>query len=259
MVPVSSLITIAICAVIGIAVPILLSWWMVKKYNVKVRTILIGAGVFVLFALVLETILHQVVLKGSIGPTITGNVWYYALYGGLAAGIFEETGRFLAMKFLLKDEPSGAKTAVAYGIGHGGIEMLIIFGFSMVSNLIIASMINLGQADTILSALPADTQAQMQGTFAQFETSTPGPFFPGVWERTSAIILQVGLSVFVWTAVRKGGKWLWLFPAAILIHFLVDASAVLLMDSVSMAMLETIVCAMAVAVGASAVMLAKKL
>lgn len=259
MVPVSSLITIAICAVIGIAVPILLSWWMVKKYNVKVRTILIGAGVFVLFALVLETILHQVVLKGSIGPTITGNVWYYALYGGLAAGIFEETGRFLAMKFLLKDEPSGAKTAVAYGIGHGGIEMLIIFGFSMVSNLIIASMINLGQADTILSALPADTQAQMQGTFAQFETSTPGTFLTGVWERTSAIILQVGLSVFVWTAVRKGGKWLWLFPAAILIHFLVDASAVLLMDSVSMAVLETIVCAMAVAVGASAVMLAKKL
>lgn len=259
MVPVSSLITIAICAVIGIAVPILLSWWMVKKYNVKVRTILIGAGVFVLFALVLETILHQVVLKGSIGPTITGNVWYYALYGGLAAGIFEETGRFLAMKFLLKDEPSGAKTAVAYGIGHGGIEMLIIFGFSMVSNLVIASMINLGQADTILSALPADTQAQMQGTFAQFETSTPGTFLTGVWERTSAIILQVGLSVFVWTAVRKGGKWLWLFPAAILIHFLVDASAVLLMDSVSMAMLETIVCAMAVAVGASAVMLAKKL
>ena len=106
---------------------------MVKKYNVKVRTILIGTGVFVLFALVLETILHQVVLKGAIGPTITGNVWYYALYGGLAAGIFEETGRFLAMKFLLKDEPQGARTAVAYVIGHGGIEMLIIFGVSMVS------------------------------------------------------------------------------------------------------------------------------
>ena len=253
MVPVSSLITIAICAVIGIAVPILLSWWMVRKYDVKVRTILIGAGVFVLFALVLETILHQVVLKGAIGPTITGNVWYYALYGGLAAGIFEETGRFLAMKFLLKDEPSGARTAVAYGIGHGGIEMLIIFGVSMISNLVIASMINLGQADTILSALPAEAQAQMQGTFAQFETSTPGTFLTGVWERVSAIILQVGLSVF------KGGKWLWLFPAAILIHFLVDASAVLLMDSVSMAVLETIVCAMAVAVGAAAVMLAKKL
>ena len=99
----------------------------------------------------------------------------------------------------------------------------------------------------------------MQGAFAQFETSTPGTFLTGLWERTSAIILQVGLSVFVWTAVRKGGKWLWLFPAAILLHFLVDASAVLLMNAVSMVVLETIVCAMAVAVGASAVMLAKKL
>ncbi len=259
MVPVSSLVTIAVCAVIGIAAPILLSWWMVKKYNVKVRTILIGAGVFVLFALVLETILHQLVLKGTIGPSITGNVWYYALYGGLAAGIFEETGRFLAMQFLLKDEPSGAKTAVAYGIGHGGIEMLIIFGVSMIANLVIAVLINAGQADTILSTVPAEAQAQMQGTFAQFETSSPGTFLTGLWERASAIILQLGLSVFVWTAVRKGGKWLWLFPAAILLHFLVDASAVLLMKSVSMVTLEAIVSAMAVAVGASAVMLAKKL
>ena len=232
---------------------------MVKKYNVKVRTILIGAGVFVLFALVLETILHQLVLKGPIGPSITGNVWYFALYGGLAAGIFEETGRFLAMQFLLKDEPSGAKTAVAYGIGHGGIEMLIIFGVSMIANLVIAALINAGQADTILSAVPAEAQAQMQGTFAQFETSSPGTFLTGLWERASAIILQLGLSVFVWTAVRKGGKWLWLFPAAILLHFLVDASAVLLMKSVSMVALEAIVSAMAVAVGAAAVMLAKKL
>ena len=259
MVPVSSLVTIAVCAVIGIAAPILLSRWMVKKYNVKVRTILIGAGVFVLFALVLETILHQLVLKGPIGPSITGNVWYFALYGGLAAGIFEETGRFLAMQFLLKDEPSGAKTAVAYGIGHGGIEMLIIFGVSMIANLVIAALINAGQADTILSAVPAEAQAQMQGTFAQFETSSPGTFLTGLWERASAIILQLGLSVFVWTAVRKGGKWLWLFPAAILLHFLVDASAVLLMKSVSMVALEAIVSAMAVAVGAAAVMLAKKL
>lgn len=232
---------------------------MVKKYNVKVRTILIGAGVFVLFALILETIMHRVVLKGPIGPSITGNIWYYALYGGLAAGIFEETGRFLAMKFLLKSEPQGARTAVAYGVGHGGVEMLIIFGVSMISNLVISALINAGQANLILSSVPADAQAQLEGAFAQLEASTPGTFLTGLWERASAIIIQIGLSVMVWTAVRKGGKWLWLFPAAILLHLLVDASAVLLMNSVSMAVLEAIVCAMAVAVGAAAVMLAKKL
>ena len=258
MVPAASIVTIAICAILGIGAPILLSWWMVKKYQVKPTTILIGAGVFIVFALVLETILHQVVLKGPGGPSITGNIWYYALYGGLAAGIFEETGRFLAMKYLLKKEPKGAETAVAYGIGHGGAEMLVIFGLTMVSNLVIAVMINLGQADTILSSVPAEAQAQLQGTFAQFETSTPGTFLTGLWERASALILQLGLSVMVWTAVRKGGKWLWLFPAAILLHFLVDAIAVLLMNAVSMAVLEAIVCALAIAVGAAAVMLARR-
>ena len=259
MVPLSSIITIVICAILGIGAPILLGWWMVKKYQVKPGTILIGAGVFIVFALILETILHQVVLKGPNGTAIMGNVWYYALYGGLAAGIFEETGRFLAMKYLLKKEPSGAKTAVAYGIGHGGAEMLIVYALAMISNLAIAVMINTGMADTILASAPAEAQAQVQEQFSQLQSSTPGTFLTGLWERVSAIILQLGLSVIVWTAVRKGGKWLWLFPAAILLHFLVDASAVLLMKAVSMVALETIVCALAVAVGAAAVMLAKKL
>ena len=259
MVPASSLITISICAILGIAAPFLLSLWLVKKYSVRVRTILIGAGVFVVFALILETIMHQIVLKGPMGPSITGNIWLYALYGGLAAGIFEETGRFLAMKFLLKDEPQGAKTALAYGVGHGGAEILIIFGISMISNLVISALINSGQTDIILSSSPSEAKAQLQGAFAELEASSPGTFLTGLWERVSAIALQLGLSVMVWTAVRKGGPWLWLFPAAILLHFIVDASAVLLMKSVSIVALETIVSAMAVAVGAAALMLAKKL
>ena len=248
----------ALCAVIGIAAPILLSWWYVKKYQVRWRTILIGAGVFIVFALLLETILHQIVLKGSHGQAIIGNIWYYALYGGLAAGVFEETGRFLAMKFLLKQEPSQARTGVAYGIGHGGIEMLIIFGITMISNLALAGMINNGQADTLIASAPAEAQAQVQAQLAQLQTSTAGTYLIGLWERASVIILQIGLSVMVWTAVRKGGKWLWLFPAAILLHFLVDGCAVILAKSASMVTVEIIISAMAVAVGAIACALARK-
>jgi hypothetical protein len=62
----------------------------------------------------------------------------------------------------------------------------------------------------------------------------------------------------VWTAVRKGGKWLWLFPAAILLHFLVDASAAVLVKTVSMPVTETLLCCMAIAVGAIGYMLARK-
>ena len=249
----------ALNAILGIGVPIVLAWWLVKKQKVNIRTILIGAAVFIVFALVLETIMHQIVLKGSYGAIITGNIWYYALYGGLAAGIFEETGRFLAMKFLLKKEPTEAKTAVAYGVGHGGVEMMIIFGLSMISNLAIAAMINGGQTEMLLGSAPADARAQVEAQFAQLETTTAGTYLLGLWERISALILQVGLSIMVWTAVRKGGKWLWLFPAAILLHFLVDGMAVILSKSASTVVVETLVFCFAIAVGAIGFMLARKL
>ena len=60
-------------------------------------------------------------------------------------------------------------------------------------------------------------------------------------------------------AVRKGGKWVWLFPAAIALHALVDAGAVLLQKSAGMVTLELIVTAEALAVAAIGYLVAKKL
>lgn len=249
----------AVAALLGIAVPVALAWWLVRKYQIRWQTILIGAGTFIVFALVLESILHQLVLKGPHGATIMGNVWYYALYGGLAAGLFEETGRFLSMKFLMRREPTSALPGVAYGAGHGGVEMLIIFGMTMISNLALATMINAGQADVLTAKVPEDQLAQVQAQFAALQGLSAGSIAIGCWERISALVLQLGLSLMVWSAVRRGGKWLWLFPAAILLHALVDALAVILSKSVGMVAVEVVICALAVAVGAIGFMLGRKL
>lgn len=259
MVPVTTLVVLTLCALVGIAAPILMGWWLFKKYKVKPAVILIGAGTFILFALVLESLLHQLVLKGPYGSSIIGNTWYYALYGGLAAGLFEETGRFLAMKFLLKKEPSTALAGVAYGVGHGGAEVLIVYGLAMVSNLVMSVMINTGQADTLLASSPAEAKEQLQAVFTQLQTGSAGVYLLGIWERASALILHLGLSLMVWVAVRRGGRWLWLFPAAILLHALADGCAVILSKSVGMTATETVLCAMAIAVGAMGWLLAKKL
>ena len=259
MIPVSTLISMAVAALLGLAVPVALAWWLVRKYRVRWQTILIGAGTFIVFALLLEPILHQVVLKGPHGATIMGNIWYYALYGGLAAGLFEETGRFLSMKFLMRKEPSRALPGVAYGIGHGGTEMLLLFGISMISNLVMSVMINAGQADVLTAKVPEEQLPLVQAQFAQLSSLTPGTLLISFWERLSALLLQLGLSLMVWTAVRRGGKWLWLFPAAILLHALVDGIAVILSKSVSMAFVELIILALAIAVGAMGWMLGRKL
>lgn len=258
MIPLSTLISLALAAIVGIALPVALAWWLVRKFQVRCQTVLIGAGTFIVFALVLEPVLHQLVLKGPHGTAIMGNVWYYALYGGLAAGIFEETGRFLSMKFLMRREPSSALPGVGYGIGHGGIEMLILFGITMISNLIVSMIMNAGLTDLLLANVPEEAREQTLAQFSQLRSLTTGTLFLGLWERISAIILQLGLSMLVWTAVRRAGKWLWLFPAAILLHAFVDSAAVVLSKSVGIVSVELIVCAMALAVGAMGWMLGRK-
>ena len=259
MVPVSSIIMMAVNALLGFAVPVCLSVYLVRKHHARLSTILIGAGTFVLFALILESIMHQLVLKGPHGEDILGNTLLYALYGGLAAGVFEETGRFLSMKFLMKKEPSKPLPGIAYGVGHGGAEMLIIFGITMINNLVISALINSGQADAIFAKVPEEAAGQLQAQLDQLQTLGAGTLLIGLWERFSALILHLGLSMLVWVAVRKGGKWLWLFPAAIVLHAIVDAGAVLLQKSAGMVTLELIVMAEAIAVAAIGYMVAKKL
>lgn len=259
MVPVSSLILMAVDAVLGIAVPVCLAVWLMRKYRARLSTILIGAGTFIVFALVLESIMHQLVLKGPNGPAIMGNTLLFAVYGGLAAGVFEETGRFLSMKFLLKKEPSTALPGIAYGIGHGGAEMLIIFGVTMISNFVVSALINAGLSGILFAKVPEDAAAQLQAQLNQLQTVGAGTLLTGLWERISALVLHLGLSMLVWVAVRKGGKWLWLYPAAVALHAIVDAGAVMLQKSVGMVPLELIVSAEAVAVAAIGYMVARKL
>lgn len=259
MVPVSSLILMAVDAVLGIAVPVCLAVWLMRKYRARLSTILIGAGTFIVFALVLESIMHQLVLKGPNGPAIMGNTLLFAVYGGLAAGVFEETGRFISMKFLLKKEPSTALPGIAYGIGHGGAEMLILFGITMISNFVVSALINAGLSGILFAKVPEDAAAQLQAQLNQLQTVGAGALLIGLWERISALVLHLGLSMLVWVAVRKGGKWLWLFPAAVAIHAIVDSGVVMLQKSVGMVPLELIVSAEAVAVATIGYMVARKL
>jgi len=119
-------------------------------------------------------------------------------------------------------------------------------------------MINAGMTDTLTAGVPAEAQAQVTAQLEQIKATTAGEFLLGLWERFSALILQVSLSILVWAAARKGGKWLWLFPAAILLHALVDGIAVILSKQAGYVTVELILLAMAIAVAGLAWLVARK-
>lgn len=231
---------ICFSAIISIGLPIVLLVRMKRKLGAKVGAAGIGALTFFLFALVLEQILHAVMLNAA-GDVLNGNVWLYALYAGLAAALFEETGRFVAMKYWMKKSLT-RENAVMYGVGHGGIEALLIVGVGCISNLITVLMINSGQIESAFSAVEegAGKEAALQ-SLSVFWTTPGYEFFLVGVERFSAIVLHICLSCLVYRAVKYGRKKYWF--AAVGIHFLVDAATLVLADFVPLTALEILLLA----------------
>lgn len=226
--------TLLICIVIPIAACIIavLKW----KGKVKISSFFIGAATFILFAMILERILHAVVL-GTTGTLLTDKIWLYAIYGGLAAGLFEETGRFLAMKFCMRNTLN-RENAILYGIGHGGIEAILIVGLTYVNNLIYSLLINSGSLTSLLSAYDAATQQTVLQQLTVLGTTPSYLFYMAGMERINAMLLHVVLSYLIYLAVknRKTG----LYVLSIFLHALLDTVIILLSGKLPLILCEAI-------------------
>ena len=136
MVPTSSIAIIGFNMFFGIALPVALAIYFHVKYKARIASFFIGALAMFLFAFVLEQLVHVAVLGSSFGTVIQSNIYLYVLYGGLAAGLFEETGRYAMMSVFLKNSKDEPQNALMYGAGHGGLEMMILLTLGMLNNLI---------------------------------------------------------------------------------------------------------------------------
>lgn len=220
---------VLVCMVlIGILAPVLLAViWKVKTRE-PFSTILIGAVIFFVFAILLETLPKLVLFQDNnpIGAAVMSNTWLYMAIAALLAGIFEETGRLVAFRFLLKNRKE-KKTAISYGIGHGGFEVIWILGLGGIQYLVYAVMINSGQFDTLVSQAAASSPAQLEALKAipaALEQMTILPLFLSVLERVSAVLIHISCSLIMFMSVREKGK-IWLYPLAILLHASIDLLA----------------------------------
>lgn len=229
----ASIIGMIFTLIISAGLPIALGIIVYKKTHAKISSCFIGCGIFVVFALILEKILHAIVFAVT-GNALQNNIFLYGLYGGLAAALFEETGRFVAMKFFMKKDLDKGN-ALMYGVGHGGAEAILLVGLTYVNNLINSFWINTGSAQIIMSQLDSAIQGT---TYQQLETfhsviqedvyqqlqvlwQTPAyHFYMAGVERMSAIVLQICLSVLVYKCVKTGQKKF--YAGALILHFVVD-------------------------------------
>lgn len=242
-VPVLSIVFIIVDMIAGTAVPAALIVYFRKRFKCSLKPFLVGCLIMLGFALIMEQGVHSIVFATKTGQAMQKNIWIYGIYGGLMAGLFEETGRLFAFRFLLKRERINDHNALMYGAGHGGFEMFTILTLSMINNLVYSIMINNGSMSSITSTLSGTQLTQMNTALTQLATAAPSMFLVSLLERLAAIASQLALSVLVWFAVKKGGKVMLLYVLAIILHAVLDSCAVIINHYVSNVMLtELAVC-----------------
>ena len=222
---------LALGTILMIATPIVIAIIWTKKKKERFTTVLVGAATFLLFAVVLEKPLQALLIAPTqIGLADTGISQFvnarpilWAFIAGLFPGVFEETGRLVAYKTVLKKR-NDRETSISHGIGHGGFEVMYLMGVSYATYIVYAVMINSGTfgtvVDQVMAQAPdqADTLVVVANGIASFSFAN---LALSIVERVFAVLFHIGASIIVFYACRDKGR-LWLYPLAILIHTAMD-------------------------------------
>lgn len=155
-----------------------------KKRNVWMMFVL-GALAFFLSQILLRIpLLTALSSNYNIGFYFSFHPFIYLIFLAFTAGLFEETARYFTFRCTHKKHDT-LWDALAFGLGHGGIEAILLVGIPL---------------------LMTDASLE-QALLASFE-------------RMSAILSHVAFSLIVWWSVHKRAPWVFLL--AILLHMGLD-------------------------------------
>ena len=227
--------------VLAIIIPIAIALiWKFKKKE-RFTTILIGVASFVLFAMIIEKLIQNVLIfptqmmlpDHAVSRFINARPLLWALVVALFPGVFEETGRLIAFKTVLRKRKN-RETSISYGIGHGCGEAMILLGITYIEYIVFAVMINLGTFQTVIDQATAQAPDQINTVYAlagQIASFSMASLGVALFERVFAVLFHIGASILVFYACKDKNK-TWLYPLAIILHTAMDFIAALTLTGI---------------------------
>jgi uncharacterized membrane protein YhfC len=222
-----------------IGIPVFLALRFYRLGGGRFRPIWIGASAFILSQVghipFNQFIMLPLLEKGGITPGVSewGPVVILGVAAGLSAGVFEEITRFLVQKYWLKEDHQEF-LPLKYGIGHGGIEAILLGLIALIAFVQVMTLGNEGA----LSVFDPEQADLIRSQIATYWEIAWYHSLLGAWERISALAFHIGASLLVYKSiVEKNVGWLIL---AILGHTAVDAMAVVLPSRMSLIAFEGI-------------------
>ncbi len=204
---------LAFASVCTLIMPVLLLLILCLRHQISQKPMWIGAAAF---------FVSQICLRLPILATVSQQSWFkefarnntilYCFILALTAGLFEESARYVGARCLLKNQHS-FRDAVAFGLGHGLCEAVLLVGLTEISNLVFCLMLNSG-------AISSRMIPSLKASVSAIQTLTPAAVFMAVWERVFTVMFHVFATVLVFRAVRERKIRFWLFAFAA--HTLTD-------------------------------------
>ncbi len=231
MIPLTTIIACVFSLIISLVLPIaiLLVFALKNKKQGIISAWLLGACGFVFPQLLIRLPLLTLLQGQSWFASFAQNkLFLYTFSLALTAGLFELAGRYAVAGIMAKKLTW--KRALAAGLGHGGIEAMLLVGMTYINNLIYIVMINSGSFDALIAqtaALGVDV-SQLELIRTQLIATAPGLFLLAGLERLLTMIGHLAMSVLVCYGVahKKTGICLLL---CLIFHTLLDLSAGLAM------------------------------
>ena len=221
----NSIPSLMLTVILMIVIPVgFFLYWRVKhKEQINWSYLIAGAVGFLVSARMLELGVHYfcILADNPVSGFINGNTAVFVLYGTVMAGVFEECGRHVILKYIIKKNRT-RENAMFYGIGHGGIEILAVILPSMVTYLAVAILFSKGNTEEALHTLKIteDTAAAALPSVQTAAAFGYADMAMNVIERLFAMLVHIGLTVIVFYGVTNQKKNC--LPLAILMHMLVD-------------------------------------
>lgn len=147
----------------------------------------------------------------------------YGFSLAFTAGLFEVVGRYAVARMLQKNLTY--RRALAAGLGHGGIEAIIITGLAYISNLVFVVMLQTGGFEATLAQTTAaggDVTALLASRDALMNTPW-AMFLLAGFERLLAVVCHAAMSMLVCYGVHRGKAAPTIFALAM--HVCVDCVA----------------------------------
>lgn len=240
MIPITTIIACVVTLLISLVLPlaVLLVFALKNKKQGIISAWLLGACGFVFPQLLIRLPLLTLLQGRSWFISFTQNkVFLYAFSLAFTAGLFELAGRYAVAKnmanslsrksiSLAVENKLTWKRSLAAGLGHGGIEAILLVGMTYVNNLIYIVMINTGSFDSLIAqtaALGADV-SQLELIRTQLISTSPGLFLLGGLERLLTMVCHLAMSALVCYGVAHKKTVICLLRCLAL-HTLLDLSA----------------------------------